>query len=132
MLCYKLLGDEAQSSFARSWGISYGVGAAAEWKDIVTEAAKAAILLAILERLFLTRPASWVESNVDYLSTQARAACTLNRSSANAPLTRRLCVPGAAVPARAPVAVPADAPAVRLPEARGRRLSGARTVYNTM
>ncbi len=32
MLCYKLLGDEAQSSFARSWGISYGVGAASEWK----------------------------------------------------------------------------------------------------
>ncbi len=55
----------------------------------MTEAAKAAILLAILERLFLTRPASWVESNVDYLSTQARAA--LVRCSANAPLTRRLC-----------------------------------------
>ncbi len=32
MLCYKLLGDEAQTSFARSWGVSYGVGAAAEWK----------------------------------------------------------------------------------------------------
>lgn len=32
MLCYKLLGDEAQASFVRSWGISYGVGAAAEWK----------------------------------------------------------------------------------------------------
>ncbi len=75
MLCYKLLGDEAQSSFARSWGISYGVGAAAEWKDIVTEAVKGALLLAILERLFLTRPASWVESNVDYLSTQARRDC---------------------------------------------------------
>jgi hypothetical protein len=42
MLCFKLLGDEAQSSFARSWGISYGVGAASEWKDIVTETAKAA------------------------------------------------------------------------------------------
>jgi hypothetical protein len=32
-------------------------------------------------------------------------------------------LPGAAVPARAPVALPADAPAVCLPEARGRRLS---------
>jgi hypothetical protein len=30
MLIYRLLGDEAQQSFARSWGISYGVGAAQE------------------------------------------------------------------------------------------------------
>jgi hypothetical protein len=32
MLIYKLLGDDAQQSFARSWGISYGVGAASEWQ----------------------------------------------------------------------------------------------------
>ena len=32
MLIYKLLGDEAQNSFATSWGVSYGVGAAAEWQ----------------------------------------------------------------------------------------------------
>ena len=30
MLIYRLLGDEAEQSFARSWGISYGVGAAQE------------------------------------------------------------------------------------------------------
>jgi hypothetical protein len=32
MLIYKLLGDEAQQSFARSWGVSYGLNAAAEWQ----------------------------------------------------------------------------------------------------
>ena len=32
MLIYKLLGDNAEESFARSWGTSYGVGAASEWK----------------------------------------------------------------------------------------------------
>jgi hypothetical protein len=32
MLIYKLLGDEAQQSFARSWGISYGLNSASEWK----------------------------------------------------------------------------------------------------
>ncbi len=31
-LLYKLLGVEAEQSFARSWGVSYGVAAAAEWK----------------------------------------------------------------------------------------------------
>jgi hypothetical protein len=82
MLCFKLLGDEAQSSFARSWGVSYGVGAAAEWKargfpcpsrtpgwltrvvtrqEVAIEAVKAAVILAILERLCLTRPSGWME-----------------------------------------------------------------------
>ena len=61
MLLYKLLGDEGQASFARSWGISYGVGAASEWQDIVKEAIKGAIVLAILERLLLTRNANWLE-----------------------------------------------------------------------
>jgi hypothetical protein len=31
--------------------------------------------LAILERLCLTRPSSWMESHMDYLSVQARAGC---------------------------------------------------------
>ena len=61
MLIYRLLGDDAESSFARSWGISYGINAAAEWKDVATEAAKAAVILAILERLYLTSNASWLE-----------------------------------------------------------------------
>ena len=32
MLIYKLLGDDAQQQFARSWGVSYGMNAATEWK----------------------------------------------------------------------------------------------------
>ena len=76
MLVYRLLGDDAESSFARSWGISYGLNAATEWKDIATEAAKAAVILFILERLFLTRNASWLEEHIDYLSLcVARRAC---------------------------------------------------------
>ena len=49
-LIAKLLGDQAQSEFARSWGISYGMNAATEWKDIVVEALKATVILIILER----------------------------------------------------------------------------------
>ena len=71
MLIYKLLGAEAEQSFARSWGVSYGVGAAAEWQDIAKEAAKGVVILLILERLHVTRPVSWLEDHVDYLSTQA-------------------------------------------------------------
>ena len=35
------------------------------------EAAKAAIVLLIMERLFLTRNGSWLEEHIDYLSLQA-------------------------------------------------------------
>ena len=61
MLLYKLLGEEGQASFARSWGISYGVGAATEWQDVVKEAIKGAIMLAVLERLLMTRHVNWLE-----------------------------------------------------------------------
>ena len=85
MLVYRLLGDDAESSFARSWGISYGLNAATEWKDIATEAAKAAVILVILERLFLTRNASWLEEHIDYLSLCAAwRACVARASRARA------------------------------------------------
>ena len=61
MLIYKLLGDSAQSSFASSFGVSYAVGAASEWQDIAKETAKGLIILAVLERLHITRPLSWLE-----------------------------------------------------------------------
>ncbi len=61
MLIYKLLGDKAQSEFARSWGISYGMNAVTEWQDIAVEAVKGTVALIILERLFLTRNSSWLE-----------------------------------------------------------------------
>ena len=70
MLLYKLLGEDGQASFARSWGISYAVGAASEWQDIVKEAIKGAIVLAILERLLMTRNSNWLE--VRAATTDAR------------------------------------------------------------
>ena len=62
MLIYKLLGEGAEQSFASSFGVSYGVGAASEWKDIGKEAAKAAVILVILERLHLTNPVACLEA----------------------------------------------------------------------
>ena len=64
MLIYKLLGDQAQQQFARSWGVSYGMNVASEWKDVLTESVKGAIILAILERLYVTRSASWFEDHI--------------------------------------------------------------------
>jgi hypothetical protein len=61
MLIYTLIGPSAEQGFTKSWGLSYGVGAAAEWQDIAKEAAKGVVVLAILESLVLTRPVSWLE-----------------------------------------------------------------------
>ena len=91
MLIYKLLGDKAQNEFARSWGISYGACAelgryvsppriaaahglsmralsgmnvAVEWKDVLIESMKGAVILALLERFYVTKAASWFEDHI--------------------------------------------------------------------
>ena len=93
MLIYKLLGPSTQDAFATSFGVSYAIGAAAEWQvrsstmlscclrfaltrrcrpqDIVKEAAQALLIMAILERLHITASMSWLEEHIDYMSTQA-------------------------------------------------------------
>ena len=119
MLIYKLLGDQAQSEFARSWGVSYGMNAATEWKDIVVEAVKATIILIILERLFLTRNSAWLEEHMDYLSiVRARAhaaAHAVRRADARLFATAA----SAAVQAHWAERIPADAPLLPLHKAAG-------------
>lgn len=70
-LIYTLLGQKAEGAFARSWGISYGLNLATEWRGIIVQAAKGAFVLAVLERLCLTRPQPWLEDSIDYFSLQA-------------------------------------------------------------
>ena len=71
ILIYRLLGKQAEQSFARSWGVSYGLNACTEWRDVAREALKGAIILAILETLYLTRNVHWLEEHVDYLRCAA-------------------------------------------------------------
>ena len=69
MLIYRLLGEDAEASFSRSFGISYGLSAAQEWKDLAIEVGRSVLILVIMEGLFLTSNASWLE---------ARRACALH------------------------------------------------------
>ena len=82
MLIYKLLGPSTQDSFATSFGVSYGVGAAAEWKDIATEAAKTILILAILERMHVTKSVSWLEDVRARRGAAVRALRELSLSDA--------------------------------------------------
>ena len=71
LLIFELLGRDAEQSFIRSWGVSYGVGAASEWRDLLRQAVISLLVLAIAERLHLTRPVAWLEDHIDYMSTAA-------------------------------------------------------------
>ena len=77
LLIYELLGLDAQRSFTRSWGVSYGIGAANEWRDVARQAAIAVAVVAIAERMHLTRPVSWLEDQcVPRLGYCGPSACT--------------------------------------------------------
>jgi hypothetical protein len=71
LLIYNTLGASAEQQFTRSWGISYAMDNATEWQDIAKEALRGIIILAILERLMLTRHSSWLDEHVDFYSVQA-------------------------------------------------------------
>ena len=62
LLIYNTMGPGAYSSFTTSWGISYSMDQVTQWKDIFQEAVKGIIILAILERLQLTRHTDWLEA----------------------------------------------------------------------
>jgi hypothetical protein len=75
MLIYQLLGDQVQQEFARSWGVSYGMNVASEWRDVFIESMKGAVILAMLERLYVTRTASWFEDHIGAPALRVHAWC---------------------------------------------------------
>jgi hypothetical protein len=72
---YTLLGGDAQGEFARSWGISYALNTATEWRAVAETAAKSALFLLLLERLRLTRPADWLEARRPCARAAPCSAC---------------------------------------------------------
>lgn len=71
MLIYNTLGSDAQSQFAQTWGIGYGMDNATEWQEVFKTALKTAVVLVILDLLRLSKNASWFEEHADFVSMQA-------------------------------------------------------------
>ena len=46
---------------AQTWGVGYGLNSASEWQDVAITACKAALLVAILDLLRLSKNSSWFE-----------------------------------------------------------------------
>jgi hypothetical protein len=73
-LCYNLLGPAATRDFSNSWGIGVALGQANDAQGVVTSALQAALLLTILEALWLVPNGRWLEGYVDFVSVQATVA----------------------------------------------------------
>jgi hypothetical protein len=63
MLIYRNLGPNAQNEFSKQWGIGYGMNSATEWQDVAITAAKAALLIVILDALRVSKNSSWFEEH---------------------------------------------------------------------
>ena len=70
-LIYRLLGASTQTAFARSFGISYGMVNVAQGARLFIDVLEAGVFVVLLEKLYLSRNTSWIESHIDYLSVSA-------------------------------------------------------------
>jgi hypothetical protein len=93
------------------------MGAAAEWQDILKEVVKGMIILAILERLHLTRPVNWLE---EHGASQSQPARLWLHAHAFADVALSVCsgllfAASTAVQGAEPVVLAADTPVFLLP-----------------
>jgi hypothetical protein len=70
-LAFDQLGAAAEQSFLRSWLVALGVDNASQWRDVLYEVLKGALLLSLLDRLWLLHNVAWLEDHVDVLSVHA-------------------------------------------------------------
>jgi hypothetical protein len=49
---------------------------AVEWKDVLIESMKGAVILALLERFYVTKAASWFEDHVGAFACRVCLACS--------------------------------------------------------
>ena len=70
-LVYRLMGDEAQSKFAEGWGVGLAISQATQFKDMVIVALQSALVLTVLETLWLVGNKPWLEEHIDFASVQA-------------------------------------------------------------
>lgn len=70
-LIYQLMGDAAESSFVRDWGIGLAIDQTGQWRDVVKGILIAVTVLLVLERLKLSSPLQWLETQADFMSVTA-------------------------------------------------------------
>ena len=68
-LIYQLLGQEAESSFARSWVIGQGMSQVIDLQSVLVSAAEVLLALTVLETLWLTTNSGWMQKTADMMWT---------------------------------------------------------------
>ena len=70
-LCYNLLGPAATARFSNSWGIGVALGQANDARGLLLSALQAALVVTVIEALWLVPNGGWLETYVDSVSVQA-------------------------------------------------------------
>ena len=71
MIIYRNLGADAETQFAKTWGVGVGLDNVQQWQDVLKEATKAAALILVLDMLRVTSHRAWFEEFADFASVQA-------------------------------------------------------------
>ena len=58
-LIYRNLGPSAETEFAKTWGIGYGLDSASEWQEVLKTALQAALIVVVMDALRLSRGSKW-------------------------------------------------------------------------
>ena len=61
MVIYRSLSAGAEQSFASTWGVSQALDQAQQWKDVMTEAVKASVIIVVLDILRISSNIQWFE-----------------------------------------------------------------------
>ncbi len=70
-LVYRLMGDAAEGSFTRGWGVALAISQATQFQSLLLVALESALLLTVLETLWLVSNRPWFEAHIDYASVHA-------------------------------------------------------------
>ena len=80
----KNLGPAAQQEFSKTWGVGYALNSASEWQDVFVTAGKAALLVAILDALRLSKNSAWFEEHGACCTMHCRAHACADAARARA------------------------------------------------
>ena len=79
-VCYvrpaRTQGPKAASDFSNSWGIGIAISQASDASGLLTATLQAALVVTILEVLWLVTNAHWLEDYIDFVSIHATVAST--------------------------------------------------------
>lgn len=70
-LIYRTLGPQVEATFAKTFGAAWALDQAQQWKAVLKVAATGVAVSLVLDRLYLSSNASWMEAHLDQVALSA-------------------------------------------------------------